>query len=119
MVRLIPPIAEFSQSTTVGIVVMACFVIFDLMFLTFCGLLAFVTTKKDQNSYKTNLGKISLVQIYIEIYKWLLFIPKVDLFLSLIACRTSNLFLPFHAMVFPPPLPFSRNTNELLYLRRK
>jgi len=48
--------------------------------------LATSSTKEEANNYKLKSAKIQGVQLYLEIFRWFLLVPKLDLTLGAIFC---------------------------------
>jgi len=60
--------------------------VIDGIFLYMTWDLATSSTKEEANNYKLKSAKIQGVQFYLEIFRWFLLIPKVDLTLGAIFC---------------------------------
>lgn len=58
----------------------------DGVFLYMAWDLAASSTKEEANNYKLKSAKIQGVRFYLEIFRWFLLIPKLDLTLGAIFC---------------------------------
>jgi hypothetical protein len=73
----------------IGIAALAVYCLLDVYFLYSTFVLASSSTKVGRNIFKTRNQQIWYVQLYMETYKWLLFIPKIDLVIGAFACDGS------------------------------
>ena len=80
------PLFQYIDSNYLGILLLVCLFIADIIFLYFCIDLAFCSTKEEFNNCKIKSSRIFYVKSYLEYYKWVIYIVKIDIIMGGFFC---------------------------------
>jgi hypothetical protein len=83
--RIIPIFSTSSQDITPLLFGSFLFLL-DFIFLLFVLILCFSSTQIEYNNFKLKPWKIWYVHLYIDLFKWVVYIIKLDLILGLLLC---------------------------------
>ncbi|EAR84686.2 transmembrane protein, putative (macronuclear) [Tetrahymena thermophila SB210] len=88
--RVIPLLATLNYADIVGLIVILVICIIDSIFFYCAWDLSNSSTKEEENNFKLKKGKAQFVLYYLQLYRWFLIVPKIDIALGGFFCGVLN-----------------------------
>ncbi|KAL4509903.1 hypothetical protein ABPG72_010096 [Tetrahymena utriculariae] len=88
--RVIPLLATLNYADIVGLIIIIVICIVDSIFFYCAWDLSNSSTKEEENNFKLKKRKAQFVLYYLQLYRWFLIVPKIDIALGGFFCGVLN-----------------------------